>query len=131
MSTATLAETALAGPGECGALTIADDVVARIAAHAVTEVDGVGGSASRVLGVALGGGNPDRGAKVDAKVAGDTATLAVRLSISYPRSVRDTTEAAREHLVRRVEALTGLAVDRVDITVTALHTATAVTRRVQ
>jgi uncharacterized alkaline shock family protein YloU len=134
MTTASLAHTAdraaSADPGDRGALTITDDAVERITAQAVTEISGVGGSASRVLGVVMGGENLDRGAKVTATVTGDTAALAVRLSISYPRSVRATTEAARDHLMSRVEELTGLTVERIDITVTALHTETAETRRV-
>lgn len=133
MSTATLAHTAdpaSADPGDRGALTITDDAVERIAAHAVTEIAGVGGSASRVLGVAVGAENLDRGAKVAATVTGDTAALTVRLSISYPQPVRATTEATRDHLVNRVGHLTGLTVERVDITVTALHTETTTARRI-
>ena len=34
--------------------TVAERVVERLAAHAATEVDGVSGSARRVLGVAVG-----------------------------------------------------------------------------
>ncbi|ANN17203.1 hypothetical protein SD37_17170 [Amycolatopsis orientalis] len=124
-------ETAPADAGDRGILTISDSTVQRIAAHAVTEVDGVGGAASRVLGVAVGGEDIDNSAKVTAKVSGGTASLDVRISISYPMSVSRTTENARRHLMRRVEEFTGLTVSRVDITVTALHTATAETRRVQ
>jgi uncharacterized alkaline shock family protein YloU len=116
---------------ERGALTIADRTVERIASQAVTEVDGVGGSTARLLGVAVGGQNLDRSAKVFAKVTGDTATLSVRLSISYPRSVLRTSDAVRDHLTSRVQELTGLTVERVDITVTALHTDVTETRRVQ
>ncbi|MGW4057606.1 Asp23/Gls24 family envelope stress response protein [Amycolatopsis sp. NPDC004747] len=131
MTTATTTAPAHSDAGDRGALTIGDTAVERIATTAVTEVDGVGGSATRVLGVAVGSEDPDRSAKVTATVAGDTAALTVRLSISYPRSVLRTTDAVREHLIRRVHELTGLAVERVDITVTALHTAHADTRRVQ
>ncbi|WP_051173809.1 Asp23/Gls24 family envelope stress response protein [Amycolatopsis orientalis] len=123
--------TAPADAGDRGVLTISDSTVQRIAAHAVTEVDGVGGAASRVLGVAVGGEDIDNSAKVTARVTGGTASLDVRISISYPMSVSRTTEDARRHLMRRVEEFTGLTVSRVDITVTALHTATAETRRVQ
>jgi uncharacterized alkaline shock family protein YloU len=120
-----------AEPGERGRLTISDGTVERIAAHAVTEIDGVGGAATRMLGVAVGGEDFDNSAKVSAKVSGETAALDVRLSISYPLSVARTTEQAREHLTRRVEEFTGLTVSRVDITVTALHSAVTETRRVQ
>lgn len=131
MTTATTTAPAHSDAGDRGALTIGETAVERIATTAVTEVDGVGGSATRVLGVAVGSEDPDRSAKVTATVTGDTASLTVRLSISYPRSVLQTTDAVREHLIRRVHELTGLAVERVDITVTALHTAHADTRRVQ
>jgi uncharacterized alkaline shock family protein YloU len=68
---------------------------------------------------------------VSARVGDGTVTLDVRISIVYPASVARTTERAREHLVQRVEALTGLEVTRVDLTVTALHTAAAQARRVE
>lgn len=114
-----------AGPGR---LTISDRTVERIAATAIGEVDGVGGSATRMLGVVVGA---DQTAKVTATVSGRTTSLAVRLSVTYPASVARTTEAARAHVVRRVEELTGFTVSRVDITVTALHSDTPDTRRVQ
>jgi uncharacterized alkaline shock family protein YloU len=113
-----------------GALLISDRTVERIATQAVTEIDGVGGSATRMLGVAVGGEDLDQSAKVTAQVRDDTVTLDVRLSISYPLSVAKTTEAAREHLRRRTTELTGLAVSHVDITVTALHTGATEPRRV-
>ncbi|RDG34525.1 Asp23/Gls24 family envelope stress response protein [Streptomyces corynorhini] len=118
------------GSAERGVTTIAERVVERIAAHAVTEVDGVGGVGRRVLGVAVGAGEPDRDATVSARIKGATTSLDVRLSVSYPVSVARTTEAARAHLKERVGEFTGLTVSRVDITVTALHSAVADTRRV-
>ncbi len=116
---------------ERGALTIAEQAVQRLAAHALREVDDVGGAAGRVLGVSLGAEDPDRSAKVTAHVTGGEVTLDVRLSIAYPASVTRTTERARRHLERRTEELTGLTVTRVDITVTALHSAAARSRRVE
>jgi len=114
-----------------GGLTVAGGAVERIAARAITELDGIGGAASRVLGIAVGGEDLGQGAKVSANVTGSTTTLDVRLSVTYPLSVRATTETAREHLIRRVGELSGLTVTRVDITVTALHSAEAETRRVR
>ena len=113
-----------------GRLTISDRTVERIAATAVTEVDGIGGSATRMLGVAMSRDGGEHSAKVTATVSGGVASLVVRLSVAYPASVTRTTEAARAHLVQRVEELTGLTVSRVDITVTALRSAVAETRRV-
>ncbi|WP_410586328.1 Asp23/Gls24 family envelope stress response protein [Amycolatopsis sp. lyj-23] len=122
--------TTLAAP-ERGTLTIAEQAVQRLAAHAVLELDDVGGAAGRFLGVSLGAEELDRSAKVTAHVTEDQVTLDVRLSITYPASVTRTTERAREHLGRRVEELTGLVVTRVDITVTALHTTATERRRVE
>lgn len=122
---------AQAGPGERGRLTISDTAVARIAAHAAVEVDGVGGSAYRLLGVAVGAEQAEEDVRVTAHVAGAAVALDVRLSVTYPRSVRRAAEDVRGHLTRRVRHLTGLTTSRVDITVTALHSAAATTGRVR
>ncbi|MDQ3402331.1 MAG: Asp23/Gls24 family envelope stress response protein [Actinomycetota bacterium] len=114
-----------------GRLTISDRTVERIAATAVTEVEGVGGAATRMFGVAVGSEDLDNAAVVTAKVSGDNAVLDARLSVSYPASVSRTTEAARSHVIRRVEEFTGLTVSRMDITVTALHSGETESRRVQ
>ncbi len=107
--------------GDRGRLTIGDTAVARIAAHAAAEVDGVGGSAYRLLGIALGAEQAEEDVRVTAHVVGAFVALDVRLSVTYPMPVRRTTEEVRQHLTRRVRHLTGLTASRVDITVTALH----------
>lgn len=120
-----------AGADGRGRTTIAEHAVERIAVQSLTEVENVGGAARRMLGVTVGGDDPDRDTQVTAKVTGETIALEVRLSVTYPASVGRTTENARGHLTRCVEALTGLAVSRVDIVVTALHIAATTVRRVQ
>ncbi|WP_163507077.1 Asp23/Gls24 family envelope stress response protein [Fodinicola acaciae] len=95
-----------------GIVTISERAVERIAAHALTEL-------SR------------HGAKVGAHVTAGSAILDVRLAIGYPQPVTAATEAARDHLTRRVEQYTGLTVSRVDIAVTALRAAESVRRRVR
>jgi uncharacterized alkaline shock family protein YloU len=114
-----------------GRTTVGDRAVARITAQAVTEVEDAGGSAGRMLGVALGGDDLDNSAQVRAQVDGQTASLQVRLSVTYPASVAHTTERVRAHLLRRIRELTGLAVSRVDITVTALRSSRPQERRVR
>jgi uncharacterized alkaline shock family protein YloU len=114
-----------------GQTTIAEHAVERIAVQLLTEVENVGGTARRMLGVTVGGEDPDRDAQVTAEITGETIALDVRLSATYPASVGRTTENARSHLTRRVEELTGLAVSRVDIVVTALHSDVINVRRVQ
>ncbi len=104
----------------------------RIAAQALGEVPHIGGTAGRILGVAVTGEHADRSADVSAHVRDDdTAELDIRLSIDYPQSVAGTAQAARAHMQRRLAGLTGLAVTRVDITVTALHLHHSPTRSVQ
>jgi uncharacterized alkaline shock family protein YloU len=127
----TRASTRTDDPGDRGRTTTANRAIERIAAKLVTEVEGVGGAAQRVLGVAVGSEDLDQSAKVTARVSGYRASLDVRLSVAYPAPVAATTQRARDHLMHRVAELTGLTVSRVDITVTALHSDAARTRRVQ
>lgn len=103
----------------------------RIAAHAALEVDGIGGSARRVLGVTVGAEEAEREVRVAARTTGSVVALDVRLSITYPAPVGSTTEATRAHLTRRVHDMTGLSVSKVDITVTALHCAVVAARRIR
>jgi uncharacterized alkaline shock family protein YloU len=129
LAPSTAASTRADDPGERGRTTIADRVIERIAVQAVSEVGAAGGSARRMLGVAVGGAGLDQDAQVAVTVAGGTAALAVQLSVAYPASVARTAREVRQRLVERIEELTGHAVSRVDVTVTAVHTA-APTRRV-
>ncbi|MGW0556708.1 Asp23/Gls24 family envelope stress response protein [Streptomyces sp. NPDC002926] len=114
-----------------GSTTISERAVERIAARVLTETEHIGGTAGRILGIAVPGEHADHAARVTAKVSGDSvAALDVHLSVVYPESVAHTTEDARAHLVRRIADLTGLTVTRVDITVTALRAPGSPTRRV-
>ncbi|UQS24933.1 Asp23/Gls24 family envelope stress response protein [Amycolatopsis thermalba] len=108
-------------PERRGTTVVADRAVQRIAEQVISGMEGVGGSARRVLGVALGTGDPEQPANVTARVRDGRVSLAVELSVGYPAPIARTTRAARERLVRKVGELTGLVVERVDITVTALH----------
>ncbi len=112
-----------------GELTIADQVVEKIAATALGEVDQIGGAARRVLGVPLGSTDPGRLPQVRAQINGSVVTVAARCSVTYPTPVGRVTEQARAHLIERVGGLTGLIVAQVDITVTALPTGSPSHRR--
>jgi len=114
-----------------GRTTLADRAVERTATQAITEIPDVGGTARWVLGDTFGGPAEERFAQVNATVDDTTASLRVRLSIAYPASVARTTRQVRSHLILRLHELTGLAVTRVDITVTALYTTHPGPRRVQ
>jgi uncharacterized alkaline shock family protein YloU len=117
-------------PGERGATTIADRVIERIAAQVVSEVDAAGGSARRVLGVAVGSAGLSQSAQVTAIISGKSASLTVQLSVAYPASISGTARQARQQLADRLQDLTGYTVSRVDVTVTAVHASVKPTRRV-
>ncbi|MBF6174866.1 Asp23/Gls24 family envelope stress response protein [Nocardia blacklockiae] len=89
-----------------GVTVVGERAVRRIATRAAREVAGV---------------EPD--VQVIARVAGDTAVLRVRLPVRYPLPVGRVTDACRAHLIERTRELSGLAVPRVDIEVSALPTA--------
>lgn len=114
-----------------GRTTVSPRAVERLAAYAVGELDDVGGAAARLPGLSLRRDGEEEPVRVSAHVRGDTASLDVRLSVAYPASVRRTTERVRGHLAQRTKDLTGLDVERVDITVTALRGDRRRSRRVE
>ncbi len=92
-------------------------VVEKIAVKAASEVEGVGPVVQTGLGrlvpwVATG--------TADAEVGRESVALDLTITVRYPRPLRQVTGSLREHAVRRVEELTGLAVRRVNITVAEL-----------
>ncbi|MFF0493385.1 Asp23/Gls24 family envelope stress response protein [Nocardia sp. NPDC003482] len=89
-----------------GRTTVAERAVRRIAERAAREVGGV-----------------EAGVRVTARVAGDSATLDVRLPIRYPLPVGRVADECRAHLIERTRELAGLAVPRVDIEVSELPVA--------
>jgi uncharacterized alkaline shock family protein YloU len=107
---------------ERGVTAIADRVVEKIAARAVTESEGAGGAGRQVLGVPVSRADLDKQARVHADVDGDLVTLNVALSVAYPLAAREVCGAVRRHVVDRVNALTGLDVLQVDIDITRLVT---------
>lgn len=112
-----------------GELSIADQVVEKIAATALGEIDQIGGTARRMLGVQLGAADPDSVPQVTAQVNGSVVTVAACCSVTYPAPVGRVAERARAHVIDRVDTLTGLSVAQVDITITALTTDTPLSHR--
>ncbi|MBW0102895.1 Asp23/Gls24 family envelope stress response protein [Pseudonocardia sp. KRD291] len=105
-----------------GTLEVADQVVEKIAATALGEIDELGGAAPRMLGVPVGSGHPDRSPRVEATVHGRVVDLDVRATVTYPAPIARTADRARAHVSARVGELTDLTVRGVDITVSALAT---------
>jgi uncharacterized alkaline shock family protein YloU len=104
-----------------GRTTIDPQVIEAIAALIACEEPGVGGAARRVLGVAVTGEDAAHAPRVEATVAGETVSLRIRLSVTYPEPVLDVTDRVRRRLVERVGELTGKRVGVVDVIVAALH----------
>ena len=110
----------LPAPGERGRTTIADRVVARLAARAVAEVEQTGGAARQMVGITIGRQTGEGTARVSARTDGHLAMIQLRLSVAYPAPVRTVTREVRRHVIERVTGLTGVEVRHVDIEVARL-----------
>ncbi len=143
MTTSTAVPPAAAGsrPGrtELGMISINDRVVEKIAARAAVEIPDAGAAASRFLGRSMAGASA-LGARqtsltalprTSVDVNGSQVILDLSISVRWPASVPEVTDAVREHVRSRVTELTGLTVTKVSISVTALVTQLAAQPRVR
>ncbi|MFB7373944.1 Asp23/Gls24 family envelope stress response protein [Streptomyces sp. NPDC056222] len=96
------------GPAGRGATTIADRVVAKIAARAAREA----------LDRVPPGGSPPHASVV---VQRDIARVSVSLELGYPVDLGRQCGAVRSHVMRRVRELAGMEVPEVAIHVERLH----------
>jgi uncharacterized alkaline shock family protein YloU len=123
VATADAGAAAQAGRTELGTITIADRVVAKVAARAAAENSDAGAAAARVMGRAVPGaghlglrGTDLAGLpKTSVDVDGSKAFLTLELSVRWPASVPEVTDQVRSHLRSRVTELTGLTVEEVHI----------------
>lgn len=118
-------------PADRGELDVRSRAVERIVVMAATEVDGVAGPVTRVLGQTLGKADLDGHVKADVELSGQLATVTVRLSVLWPRPITDVVEQVRQSVRERLDALVGLQVTHVDVEVTSLPTDSRTGRRVQ
>lgn len=107
---------------------MAPQVVEKIAGQAAREVAAAGGRSGGFLGI---GSHTDLSARprIAVELSGRSATIEIELALAYPASIRRSTERVRHLVVGRVAELAGVEVRRVDITVTALHRASSVSRQ--
>ena len=113
---------------DLGTTTIQDSVVSAIVGIAAEEVDGVAsshggtrlpGDSSPTVGEFVdnitGGTSRTRGVSVD--VGERQAAADITVNVLYGRSIPQVTNAVREHVIERVQNMTGLEVTEVNIQV--------------
>jgi uncharacterized alkaline shock family protein YloU len=108
--------------GDRGGLIIADKVVEKVAAHAISGVAHATGAPRRVLGVSVGNVSDDTRARVNADVDGDVASVTVDLAVEWPTPVRGVVEDVRRRIRDDVYRITGVTVQQVDIEVVSMAT---------
>jgi uncharacterized alkaline shock family protein YloU len=127
------------GRTEQGTISINDRVVEKMAARAAIEIPDAGAAASRFMGRSMAGASAlgarqtslDGLPKTSADVDGSRVILDLSISVRWPASVPEVSDAVREHVRSRVGELTGLIVTEVSISVTALVTQLPAPPRVQ
>lgn len=106
-----------------GNLKISDDVIATLSAKAAKEVDGVVGMASGIVGnitaTVLGKKDSARGIDVDVKDGAATITLHVK--VRYGVKIPEVAWKVQENVKTIVESVTGIPVDKVNISVESIE----------
>lgn len=111
-----------------GTTSIDDSVVAKIAALATREVDGVAelggamsGALANVVGRIRGGDRSEhRTAGVGVEVGSRQAAVDISCQMQYPASIHEVAESVRQNVIDRIESMTGLEVVEVNIAVSDL-----------
>jgi len=101
-----------------GSVNIAEEVIATIASEAVRAVDGVGGFSTSLGGEIaefLGKRGGARGVKVTC--VEQDITLDVFFLVQYGARIVDVAKAAQEAVVSNIEAITGVTVRQVNVTI--------------
>lgn len=105
-------------------------MVARIAEQAASEVPGIGAAAGGVLGI---GARRDFAARptVTCELYGRTAVLSLDVGLAFPAPLGPALQGLRDHVIARVEHLSGIQVGRLDIDVSWLHAEESVRRQLR
>lgn len=112
---------------EHGKTNIDPVVVAKIAARAAREVNGVHELVSTGFSGAVAGfaeqmsGSQAPTSGVDVKIANNQATISTTMTVDYGVSIPQVAEAVRNNIINRVQSMTGLSVQAVNIDVTDLY----------
>lgn len=116
---------------DSGRLDVADQVVEKVASHAVTLVAGAAAAPRRVLGMNVGEARPEGAASVSAEVHDGVASVQATIAVSWPKSVQAVAEEVRRRIRAEVTSLTGLQVDHVDVDVVSMTVPESVEPRVR
>jgi len=107
-----------------GNIRISDEAIAAIVAIAAKSVDGVidmdsgtVGGIAEILGIKY----LNKGVKVDLK--GDTVSVDVNIVIAFSRDIIETSAEAQEIIRESIEQMSGLIVDKINLTVTGVRPA--------
>ena len=106
---------------ESGSTTISNTVVSQIAGIAAQEVEeanmGGGGAVGGLLRSVTGGSGNSLSRGVTVEVGEQETAIDLTLSVAYGQSIPRISQAVRENVINRVESLTGLRVNEVNIQV--------------
>ena len=107
-------------PEENGSINISEEVIAAIAVGAVREVEGVsgmmtnlGGSVTDLMNNKKNAQKGTKGVKID--MTGTALTLDLYLTVQYGHPIPEVAENAQKAVASAVEAMTGCAVETVNI----------------
>ena len=113
---------------EAGRLEVADQVVEKVAGHAVTLVSGAAAAPRRLLGMNVGQARPKDAASVTAQVEDGIASVQATIAVRWPKSVPAVADEVRRRIRDDVTSLTGVRVDHIDVEVVSMTSATSAPR---
>jgi uncharacterized alkaline shock family protein YloU len=106
---------------EMGTTTVSNTVVSQIAGIAAQEVEeaqmGGGGAVGGLLQSVTGGSSNNFSRGVTVEVGEEEAAIDLSLTVAYGQSIPRVSDAVRRNVINRVENLTGLRVNEVNIQV--------------
>lgn len=106
---------------DLGSITVNDDVVALIASIAMGEVEGVVSlSGKRGFSDYQGLKSKDVEKGVSVKIEDQVCTVNVEINVEYGASIYDTARKLQRAIKNNIEGMTGLTVDKVNVTVKGL-----------
>jgi uncharacterized alkaline shock family protein YloU len=113
----------MSGQEDLGNITINDDVIGLIASLALVDVEGVvsiSGKSSFSDYVGTKSRDVDKGISVKVDESSGQATVSVEINIEYGVNIYDTARKLQRAIKNAIENLTGLSVEKVNVTIRGL-----------